>query len=219
MSDSTILDPNTFNLVLSGQSALGSGSGMPKEGVLKITVTEANIRQNSRGVSLWLTLTTDSGYKLYDYVALPTAQNAQEKTKYGTKAEFFEKKLKATLCAFGHSVDGIKALTGNAYTGQHLIDWTLNREGNVYYRPPVGSGKHQIDYVANDKVELVRSGEVVFQDRRMGAGATVQPTVAMPSMATPTMAPTMAMPSNNGVASTPQPIASNVIDGLIGGNL
>ncbi len=80
MSDSTILDPNTFNLVLSGQSALGSGGGMPQEGALKITVTEANIRQNSRGVSLWLTLSTNDGYKLYDYVALPTAQNAQEKT-------------------------------------------------------------------------------------------------------------------------------------------
>jgi len=220
MSDSKILDPNSFNLVLSGQSALGSGGGMPKEGVLKITVTEANIRQNSRGVSLWLTMTTESGYKLYDYIALPTAQNAQEKTKYGTKAEFFEKKLKATLCAFGHSVEGIKALSGNGYTGQHLIDWTLNREGNLYYRPPVGGGKknggmdHQIDYIANDKVELVRTGEVVFQDRRVGAGASVQPTVAMPSMATPTME----MPSN-GVATTPQPIASNVIDGLIGGTL
>jgi len=186
---------------------------MPQEGVHGVTVTEASIRSNQYGVSLWLTMTTDGGHKLYDYVALPTAEAAKQPTKYGTKAEWYEKKLKATLCAFGHSPDGIKALTGSGYTGQHLLDWTLNREGNIYYRPPVGSGKHQIDYIATSKVELVRSGEVTFQDRRQGGSVSAQPTMAA---SIPSVIPSP-MPATNSM-TTPQPIASpaaSVIAGLI----
>lgn len=194
---------------------MGSGGGMPQEGVHKVTVKEASIRRNQYGVSLWMTLTTDGGHKLYDYVALPTAEAAAVPTKYGTKAEFFEKKLKATLCSFGHSPEGIKALTGNGYTGQHLIDWTLNREGNIYYRPPVGSGKHQIDYIGSTLVEKVRSGEITFQDRRQGGEASVQPTVAasIPS-------PMVNAPVSNGM-TTPQPPASGgtVVNSLVGGIL
>jgi len=211
--NSTIIDPNSFNLVLSGQSAMGSGGGMPNEGVHGVTVTEASIRRNQYGVSLWLTMTTDGGHKLYDYVPLPTAEAATQKTKYGTKAEFFEKKLKATLLSFGHDAGGIKGLTGNAYTGQHLIDWTLNRKGNIFYRPPVGGGKHQIDYVNPEMVEKVRSGEVTFQDRRQGASVQTTSTPSMPSMPSmPTSAPAM------NPMVTPQP-PSNVINGLIGGDI
>lgn len=211
MSD--IIDPNSLTLVLSGQSAMGSGGGMPQEGVHKVTVKEASIRRNQYGVSLWLTMTTDGGHKLYDYVPLPTAEAATQKTKFGTKAEFFEKKLKATLLSFGHDAGGIKGLTGNAYTGQHLIDWTLNRQGNIFYRPPVGGGKHQIDYVNPEMVEKVRSGEITFQDRRQGAGRNVQPTVASSIPA----APLSAAPMSNGL-TTPQPPASGdtVINSLVG---
>jgi len=209
---SNIVDPNSINLVLSGQSAFGSGGGMPSEGVHGVVVTEASIRRNERGLSLWLTLTTDGGHKLYDYVSLPTAQNAQEKTKYGTKAEFFEKKLKATLLSLeGHNPAGIKALTGTDYSGQHLLDWTLNRRGNVFYRPPMAGGKHQIDYISQGMVEKVRSGEVTFQDRRRGGGATS-------SLGIPSAAPVAAVPSN-GVHTPQPPGGDNVVSNLITGGI
>ena len=209
---SNIIDPNTINLVLSGQSAFGSGGGMPVEGLHAVVVTESSVRQNEHGVSLWITMTLSSGYKLYDYVALPTAESARQQTKYGTKAEFFEKKLKGVLQALGHDVPAIKALTGNGYTGQHVIDWTLNRPGNVYYRPPVNGGKHQIDYVSTDKVELVKSGDVTFADRRNGGVAAAPAPMAPTVMLTP-------QPVSNGL-TTPQPPVSvgipSAVDTLVG---
>ena len=191
---------------------------MPQEGLHAVTVTEASIRQNEHGVSLWLTLTMASGYKLYDYVALPTAENARQQTKYGTKAEFFEKRLKNVLQSLGHSSEGIKGLTGNGYTGQHVIDWTLNRPGNVYYRPPVDGGKHQIDYVPSDKIDLVKSGDVTFSDRRNGGVGAAPKAAPMAPMA-PTGMITAQPAASNGL-TTPQPPASvglpSAVNSLVG---
>jgi hypothetical protein len=178
---------------------------MPTEGVHSVTATEATIRQNDRGLSLWLTMTTDGGHKLYDYHALPTAQNATQATKFGTKAEFFEKKLKAVLVAFGHSPDGVKNMAGTP-PAQQIIDLLLNRKGFIFYRPPVGGGKHQIDYIGSTVVDKVRSGEVTFQDRRMGASASSGPVVASPSYGG----------SSNGMMS-PQPVGGKIVDALVTG--
>ena len=205
MSNSTIVDPNSVQLVFTGQSAIGSGGGMPTEGVHGVTATEATIRQNDRGLSLWLTMTTDGGYKLYDYHALPTAENATQATKFGTKAEFFEKKLKAVLVAFGHSPDGVKNMVGTPPAKQ-ILDLLLTRKGFIFYRPPVGGGKHQIDYIGSTMVDKVRSGEVTFQDRRMGAGTSSGPVVAP-----------MGGPTNGLGMTSPQPPGGMVLDGIITG--
>jgi len=187
---------------------------MPSEGLLKVICSESSIRKSTKGASLWLTLTVSegpsNGYKVYTYVSLPTPEAAQKTTKFGTLAEFFEKQLKAALVAFGHSSEGIKALTGNQHTAQDVLGWVQGRPANVYYRPPVfgvEGSKHQVDFVNPSALERVRSGEIVFQDRRLGAGADSSPVVA-PMMSAPT--------SGNGMMS-PQPVGGMVIDGLIQG--
>ena len=90
-----IVDPNSVGLIFSGASALGSGGGMPSEGLLKVICSESSIRKSTKGASLWLTLTVSegpsNGYKVYTYVSLPTPEAAQKTTKFGTLAEFFEK--------------------------------------------------------------------------------------------------------------------------------
>ena len=214
---SNIIDPKSLSLVFTGQSAIGSGGGMPTEGVHAITVTEASIRQSERGYSLWVTLSTDGGHKLYDYHSLPTAENAAQQTKFGTKAEFFEKKLKAVLVALGHDAAGVKNMNG-APSAQQIIDLVQNHKGFIYYRPPVGSGKHQIDHIGASVVDKVRSGEVTFQDRRSGGSTGSAMLPAMPPAIQPTM---LAASPNVGAIvnsmTTPQPIPStSVVSSIVG---
>ena len=220
MSNSTIVNPNDVNLVFTGQSAIGTSKMMPS-GLNLVTVTESSIRQNSKGLSLWLTMTGAGGQVVYDYISLPTPGAASQKTQYGNKAEFFERKLKATLLAFSENSEGINALSGE-FTGQRLIEWTMGRKGYINYMQPAenrnGKREHQIDYVSQADIERAKSGELTFKDRR----DLVQNTNTMsvvPTASAPMPAVREALPVTNGV--TPQPPANTdlALGQIVGGNI